>query len=60
MTQYRKGLAMFHGFNLKAICLGCVAGLLSGVLLADGTFIKFWGEEVRLAIEELAHRKSAA
>ncbi len=38
-------------FNLTA--LGCVFGVLTGVLLADGTFINFRGEQVRRAIEQL-------
>ena len=47
---------MIHGFKLKLLSLGCAAGVLSGMLLVDGTFINFRGEDVRRAIEELANR----
>ncbi len=45
---------MFHGPTFVGLCLACLAGIFSGVLLADGTFINFRGEEVRAAIERLS------
>ena len=44
---------MFRGIRLKLLAAVCIPGLFSGVLLADGTFINFRGEEVRKAIEDL-------
>jgi hypothetical protein len=38
-------------FNLTA--LGCALGVLLGVLLVDGAFINFRGDQVRRAIEQL-------
>lgn len=32
---------------------GCLVGVLTGVLLVDGTFINFRGDDVRRAIERL-------
>ncbi|MEM1109892.1 MAG: hypothetical protein AAGH99_14505 [Planctomycetota bacterium] len=51
---------MFHGVQLKVACMLCVAGILTGVLLADGPFINFRGEEVRRAIEALADLDTSA
>ena len=45
---------MFHGSTFVGLCLACLAGIFFGVLLADGTFINFRGEEVRAAIERLS------
>jgi len=45
---------MFRGIRLKLTCIACIAGICTGVLLVDGTFINFRGEEVRQAIEQLA------
>lgn len=36
--------------------LGCLFGVLAGVLLVDGTFINFRGDQVRRAIEQLDHK----
>ena len=44
---------MFRGLRLKLVSSLCILGLLSGVLVADGTFSNFRGEEVRKAIEDL-------
>lgn len=51
--MFRKVAAM-QGTLFRFCAIGCVAGLLSGIVLADGTFINFRGEEVRRAIERLA------
>ena len=50
---------MFHGFSFKVLCLGCLAGVATGVLLADGTFINFRGEDCRYAIEKLSEEDPA-
>lgn len=41
-------------FHLTAIA--CLFGVLTGVLLVDGTFINFRGDQVRRAIEQLDNR----
>lgn len=43
-----------HLFKLTAIA--CLFGVLTGVLLVDGTFINFRGDQVRRAIEQLDNR----
>lgn len=43
-----------QGKLFRFCAIGCVVGLLSGIVLADGTFINFRSEEVRRAIERLA------
>ena len=36
---------------MRLLCVLCVGGVLTGVLLVDGTFINFRGDQVRRAIE---------
>ncbi len=50
---------MFSGFTFQFLCLGCLLGVCTGVLLVDGTFINFRGEDVRYAIEKLAEDNPA-
>ena len=59
VTLLSKGPIMFHGFSFKVLCLGCLAGVATGVLLADGTFINFRGEDCRYAIEKLSEEDPA-
>lgn len=49
---------MFRGARFTVTCLACLAGVLSGVLMVDGTYINFRGEDVRRAIHELRHAKA--
>ena len=48
---------MFRGIIFTATSIACLIGILTGVLLADGTFINFRGDEVRRAIEQLPKPK---
>ena len=44
---------MMRRYLFSFTALGCVLGVLLGVLLVDGTFINFRGDQVRRAIEQL-------
>lgn len=44
---------MIRHYLFIATAIGCLFGVLTGVLLVDGTFINFRGDQVRRAIEQL-------
>jgi hypothetical protein len=50
---------MFRGFRFTLTSLACLAGVRSGVLMTDGTFINFRGEQLGRAIIELAEADPA-
>lgn len=42
-----------HGTFFHLTAIACLVGVLTGILMVDGTFINFRGEQVRRAIEQL-------
>ena len=44
---------MLQGISFKIFSMACLLGVLSGILLGDGAFIEFRGEQLRQIIESI-------